>query len=121
MITDDDTKAISATSKLKTLIAYSGLKIDVNNLPVEFKNYCKSKANGLVAEATVQLRNHLVHSTEKKRKAIENLDSVIFYQARNILLHIIERYVLAIGGYEGDYDNIITNNITYKVDFELKI
>lgn len=118
MIDSQDAKRISAISKIKALIALSGMLIEIKSLPDELRKYCLSN-NISAPEAIVRLRNYLVHSNEKKRSSLADYDPIIFYQARNILLSLIERYVLAIGQYESTFFNRLTNNLTDKLDWKL--
>ncbi len=74
-----------------------------------------------VEELIVQMRNYLVHSSEQKRSELESLDPLIFYHARNILLHIIENYILAIGHYKGQYHNSLTNELSSNFELEINI
>ena len=120
MIDSPDANRISAVSKIKALVAFSGMLVETKSLPEELKVYCQS--NNLSApEAIVRLRNYLVHSNEKKRSSLADYDPIIFYQARNILLALIERYVLAIGQYESTFYNRLTNKLKDSLDWKLDL
>lgn len=122
MVTKNDAKnKISAASKIKSLMAYSGLNVEAIDVPKELKKYMVNERRQSVAETIVELRNHLVHSSEDKRSRLLGYNPIIFYEARNILLYIIERYLLAIGGYDRKYFNRLTNNLADSQDFKLTL
>lgn len=122
MVTKNDAKnKISAASKIKSLMAYSGLNVEAIDIPIELKRYMDHERRQSVAETIVELRNHLVHSSEDKRSRLLGYNPIIFYEARNILLYIIERYLLAIGGYDKKYFNRLTNNLEDSQDFKLTL
>lgn len=119
MITLEDAKKVSAISKIKTLVSFARIKLNIEELPSELKKLTSNKKS--VEELIVQMRNYLVHSSEQKRSELESLDPLIFYHARNILLHIIENYILAIGHYKGQYHNSLKNELSSNFELEINI
>ena len=121
MITLEDSKKISAISKINTLISLANIDVSKFNLSHSFNDFCSKKAKKSISHAVVILRNCLVHSNEQKRVELDELDGLIYFQARNILLNIIEFYILALGKYKGNINNIISNNLVEKFSLEFDI
>ncbi|MCY3997846.1 MAG: hypothetical protein OXC92_10575 [Flavobacteriaceae bacterium] len=65
------------------------------------KPYCKSEIDSL-SHAIAELRNSLVHSNKNKRKV--NIPKYAQFEARQILLLIIEKYLLDGIGFKGHYN-----------------
>jgi hypothetical protein len=119
MVTKKDAnRKILAATKLQTL--YKHLKIDLERiiLPEELNKYKLGEEIPTNAAMVISLRNHLVHSNESHRSRLAKYDSIIFYQARNIQLYIIERYLLAIGSYDRMYYNRLDNNFCDTQDLQ---
>lgn len=99
MITKNDGERISAASKIQMLCTYIGINLDENQISDDFHKFSKSKKMS-VSEAVVNLRNRQVHSTKSKRESLKSYSQNIVDEAREILLAIIDRYILNIGNYE---------------------
>jgi hypothetical protein len=121
MTTPEDSRKITAISKINTLMSMANISILKNNLSNSFNDFCSKKAKNSISNAIVILRNHLVHSNEQKRIELEQLDEKVYFQARNILLNIIEIYILALGKYKGNINNIISKNPVEKCSLEIEI
>jgi hypothetical protein len=120
MVTKKDAnEKISAASKLKTLFVYSGINLEEIKLPNELSLYKIGENKQSNAEVIISLRNHLVHSNEGKRSQLAKYDPIIFAQARNIQLFIIERYFLALGAYDRAFFNRLNNKISDTQDFKI--
>jgi hypothetical protein len=120
MVTSKDaSEKISAASKLKTLSVYSGINLEDIQLPEELNEYKEKEKKQSNVDLIITLRNHLVHSNDFKRNNLAKYDPIIFYQAKNILLFIIERYLLAIGSYDRKYVNRLDNNLSDAQDFKV--
>ncbi len=98
MVTKNDSERISAVSKIQMLCTYVGINLDENQISDDFHKFSKSKKMS-VSEAVVNLRNMQVHSTKSKRESLKLYSQDIVYEASEILLAIIDRYILNIGGY----------------------
>lgn len=120
MIDSADVNRISATSKIKGLMGLVGMVISPEDVPEQLKNYCIQNSIS-VPESIVRLRNSLVHSNEKKRSALKKHDPIIAYQARNILLALIERYIFAIGHFKATYYNRLNNDLGEMFDQEIDL
>ena len=107
-----DDPNLSASNKIRLLISQFGLSCDI---PMDFKKLSPwSKKTGFDGpEALVHIRNIFVHSKEKNRKKVKEIDSEVIHEAHQLALWYIEIATLNILDYSGFYHNrtILDNNV----------
>ncbi len=118
-VTSEEAKKLSAARKIDHLCDFSGVNLGNLELGGELKRYLECENVRSVAEATVELRNAVIHSNEVKRKKLNCYDPTIYIQARNVLIFIIERYLIGLSGYEGQFFNRMTNDFSIQKGFKI--
>lgn len=109
---------LNAAQKLDRLFQFSGFSIDECEIGGELRRYSESE-NVRVAKAITDLRNWVIHSKLAKREKLNSYEPIIYFQARNVLLFIIERYLIALGGYEGPIFNRLKNDFSHQEAFKI--
>ncbi len=74
-VNPNDTESLSAKSKINFILSHFSIK---NEIPDDFDSLIKyAKQNNIVngPESFTRIRNHIVHPSSKKRKALKEIES----------------------------------------------
>jgi len=99
-----DAESISASNKIRLLLSQLQVSHQVPDDLINLKTIIKDEIiDG--PEAFVQIRNAIVHSKNKKRKNLMNMDIDVKFEALSLGIWYIELSLLYILGYRGKYSN----------------
>ncbi len=104
-VNPNEAENLSATSKVNFLLSHFSIK---NEIPTEFDSLDKyAKQNNIVngPEAFTRIRNHIVHPSSKKRKALKEIESKAKTEALHLGIWYVEMILLRLFEFKGNYIN----------------
>lgn len=116
-VNPNEAESLSATSKINFLLSHFSIK---NEIPSDFISLIKyAKQNNIVngPESFTRIRNHIVHPSSKKRKALKNIESNAKIEALHLGLWYVELILLRLFDFKGNYINRC-KEIKYKNKYE---
>jgi len=113
-VSANDANSMSAAAKIGFLLSFFQIDSKISDDLLELRKYAKEYNHINSPETFVNIRNSIVHSTQKKRKRLETLSEQAKKEALNLGIWYVEILLLKLLGYEGLYHNRCTGMNTYE-------
>lgn len=116
-VNPNEAESLSATAKINFLLSHFSIR---NGIPDDFDSLIKyAKQNNIVngPESFTRIRNHIVHPSSKKRKALKEIESNAKTEALHLGIWYVEMILLKLFEFKGNYINrckVIKNKNQYE-------
>lgn len=104
-VNPNEAESLSASSKINFLLSHFSIR---NEIPDDFDALIKyAKQNNIVngPESFTRIRNHIVHPSSKKRKALKKIESNTKIEALHLGIWYVEMILLKLFEFKGNYIN----------------
>jgi len=104
-VNQNEAESLSATSKINFLLSHFSIR---NEIPSDFDALIKyAKQNNIVngPESFTRIRNHIVHPSSKKRKALKEIETNAKIEALHLGIWYVEMILLKLFEFKGNYIN----------------